>query len=361
MRVNTVPRIFTYFLIFVIISVMSIVYIIDVFDLYTKIGLSLNFDAKVIGLSVIGIAVGPLLYAIDLHITRFVRSFIRDNTFIDGSSINQIKFFSTTMQKLLSNKSFQKKLLCKKISQEKKTEILGREARRFFFDELLKKTGSKIISLGHHADDQIETFFVRLARGTTLDGIGGMMTLHDNYFRPLLQIRKDEIIDFLEKNKIQFVIDKTNKSQEFLRNRVRSLIVPSLNKVDKRLYKKILEFMDSARETNYSFKELLQLAFEKVFVNRTVALHKNRLPAKNSSTFIGLRSSFIKFGAKVRLSLLASLLIYEKSPLQLSRSLLLEIDRFLNRRNGGKHKVGSNLTVVKKEGFFWLQKDRFEK
>ena len=95
MRVNTVPRIFTYFLIFVIISVMSIVYIIDVFDLYTKIGLSLNFDAKVIGLSVIGIAVGPLLYAIDLHITRFVRSFIRDNTFIDGSSINQIKFFSS--------------------------------------------------------------------------------------------------------------------------------------------------------------------------------------------------------------------------------------------------------------------------
>jgi membrane protease YdiL (CAAX protease family) len=84
-----------YFLIFVIISVISIVYIIDVFDLYTKIGLSLNFDAKVIGLSVIGIAVGPLLYAIDLHITRFVRSFIRDNTFIDGSSINQIKFFSS--------------------------------------------------------------------------------------------------------------------------------------------------------------------------------------------------------------------------------------------------------------------------
>jgi len=95
MRENSVPKLFTYFLIFVISSFMLIIFIIDFFNLYTNVGLNLSLDTKVIGLSVIGIAMGPILYVLDLNITKFFRLFLRDNTFVESSSINQIKFFSS--------------------------------------------------------------------------------------------------------------------------------------------------------------------------------------------------------------------------------------------------------------------------
>ncbi len=69
-------------------------------------------------------------------------------------------------------------------------EEYGRKARRFFFESLAQEYNADAIALAHHADDQQETFFIRLMRGATVSGLYGMKPKDGLYIRPLLSIKK---------------------------------------------------------------------------------------------------------------------------------------------------------------------------
>ncbi|HPR64947.1 MAG TPA: tRNA lysidine(34) synthetase TilS [Thermoanaerobaculia bacterium] len=87
------------------------------------------------------------------------------------------------------------------------------------------------IALGHHADDQVETFFLRLFRGTSLRGLCGMQAKNSQGFiRPLLHCRRSQILDYLSEKKIPFMEDPTNQDRRYYRNRIRHDLIPSLAK-----------------------------------------------------------------------------------------------------------------------------------
>ena len=70
------------------------------------------------------------------------------------------------------------------------TEEAGRYARYEFFDEVMKETGSKKISIAHNKNDKIETILMNLLRGSGVSGLKGIEYIKDGkYIRPLLDCK----------------------------------------------------------------------------------------------------------------------------------------------------------------------------
>ena len=113
-------------------------------------------------------------------------------------------------------------------------EAAARQLRHRFFARLAKRLGA-VVALAHHADDQIETFFLRLLRGAGNRGLAGMQPIASSptdsgvtLVRPLLGIRRDEIIEYVTQKEIGFREDATNTDTRFLRNRIRHELLPQL-------------------------------------------------------------------------------------------------------------------------------------
>jgi len=108
-------------------------------------------------------------------------------------------------------------------------EEAGRIRRRRFLEESAADQGAERIALGHTRDDQVETFFINLFRGTGPRGLGAMAHGPEGpYIRPLLDLGRDQITAFLEENGISWREDQTNQDQRFLRNRIRHRLLPML-------------------------------------------------------------------------------------------------------------------------------------
>ena len=111
------------------------------------------------------------------------------------------------------------------------TQQAARDVRYEFFSDMLKKYKAQKVALGHNADDQAETVLMRLIRGAGVKGLCGIPPIRDGVFiRPLIEIERSMIEGFLSKNRIEFVIDSSNKEDIYLRNKIRNILMPILIK-----------------------------------------------------------------------------------------------------------------------------------
>ncbi len=106
------------------------------------------------------------------------------------------------------------------------TEMACRELRYKWFEELRIETKSDIIAVAHHRDDNIETFFLNLLRGTGITGLTGMAYINGHIVRPMLDCTRAEIEQYLSDRHINYVIDSTNLQNDFKRNKLRNVILP---------------------------------------------------------------------------------------------------------------------------------------
>ncbi len=105
-------------------------------------------------------------------------------------------------------------------------EEAGRRARYAFFEEVRVATGANTIATAHHRDDAIETFFLRILRGSSLTGLRGIPPVRGKVVRPLIDIPRMDILRFLEDQGIQYLVDSTNLGIEADRNFIRNRILP---------------------------------------------------------------------------------------------------------------------------------------
>jgi tRNA(Ile)-lysidine synthase len=119
--------------------------------------------------------------------------------------------------------------------QKLSIEMAARKARHEFFARVAKRGKITRIALAHHADDQVELFFIRLLRGTGGEGLTGMKwrapfpaAKSIELVRPLLGEPKSALRDYAVANKIKFREDATNASLDILRNRIRHELLPLL-------------------------------------------------------------------------------------------------------------------------------------
>lgn len=105
-------------------------------------------------------------------------------------------------------------------------EEAGRELRYGFFRKVLKNAGRGKIAVAHNKNDQAETLLQRIIRGTGIDGLKGMEFRSQDIVRPILNINRSEIEEYLHSNDIEYVVDRTNLMPIYNRNKVRLELIP---------------------------------------------------------------------------------------------------------------------------------------
>lgn len=109
-------------------------------------------------------------------------------------------------------------------------ETCARRLRHRFLDETARILGAELIALAHHLDDQAETVLMHLLRGSGPDGAAGMQRVSGKLYRPLLSVRKADIMEFLRAEGIPWREDSSNAVADNPRNRLRLEAIPALER-----------------------------------------------------------------------------------------------------------------------------------
>ncbi len=223
-------------------------------------------------------------------------------------------------------------------------EEVGRKLRRLFLEQVRAAHQASDILLAHHQDDQLETFFINLIRGTTIAGLGGMKA-HDGFFvRPLLQITKQDILAYLAEHSIPYQIDPTNESDAYLRNRIRSNLIPAFAACDDRSKKNLTRAMKNLEET----ERFLKIVTEQALVS-VVA------PSETDHRTLDLQK-FFALNPYLQYRVLAQWLSLETNgAARSSESFLQEIMRFLQSPRGGTHELSPEWELEKAKGLLSLK------
>lgn len=152
-----------------------------------------------------------------------------------------------------------------KISEEE----AGRNARRKALEENRKRNHGTKIALAHHQEDNAETFFLHLARGSKLKGLGGIYPVNGVYIRPLLCVGKKEIEAYLGKRKISYCMDQTNLEDTYMRNRIRNHVLPFFREqVNEKTIEHMNVTMEYLREVQGYLEERQKEAYDKMIEGR---------------------------------------------------------------------------------------------
>ena len=121
---------------------------------------------------------------------------------------------------------------CDALGAARRLHVSKQEAARALRMELLweaaEATGSRWIALGHTLDDHVETVLMNILRGTGLEGLAGIAEVEAPFIRPLRSVRRRDTIAYCREHGINYRVDTSNASFAYLRNRVRSELLPML-------------------------------------------------------------------------------------------------------------------------------------
>ena len=168
-------------------------------------------------------------------------------------------------------------------------EMAARELRYAWFEELRQQLGYDYIAVAHHADDQLETFFINLLRGSGIRGLKGMRPVNGNIIRPLLDVSREEIHQYAVENGVQWREDHTNAETRFLRNKIRHELLPVIDSISKEGRASVLKSINHLASENELYRELLK---EKLDV---IIEHDDDIQKTPHSSFLTPHSSLLLF------------------------------------------------------------------
>lgn len=120
-------------------------------------------------------------------------------------------------------------------------EEAGRVLRYRFLREAARRCGCGRIATAHHQQDQAETVIMRLARGTSVSGLTGILVQNLPFIRPMLAVERRQIEDYLQQRGLAWVEDESNRNCRFTRNHVRHNLMPLLETVHPQAQKQIAQ------------------------------------------------------------------------------------------------------------------------
>ncbi|GGG46306.1 tRNA(Ile)-lysidine synthase [Croceivirga lutea] len=133
----------------------------------------------------------------------------------------------------LHKRTFIKSFDTKKITEQigGSIQMVARELRYDWFDELMEKYGYKALLTAHQSNDSLETFLINLSRGTGLAGLTGIPEHNGAIRRPLLPFSRGEIWNYAKSEGLEWREDSSNTDTKYLRNKIRHELVPKLNEL----------------------------------------------------------------------------------------------------------------------------------
>ena len=179
------------------------------------------------------------------------------------------------VKKLLKKNKINLKIILNKKKIIKNIQAEARNIRYEIFSNYCKKKGIKTILTAHNLEDQVETFLIRLSRGSGLKGLSAMKTMSKInkqviLFRPLLDVKKKYLIKISKDTFGEYIKDPSNQDLKYLRTKVRSLKKPLENSGIK--YEQIFKSIQNLSHSKTTIEEY----FQKIF-NKLIKKHKNQI------------------------------------------------------------------------------------
>jgi tRNA(Ile)-lysidine synthase len=183
-------------------------------------------------------------------------------------------------------------------------EEAARNKRYDFLYRVARNNGAQYIAVGHHADDQVETMFMHLMRGSGLTGLAGMKEIalipefdvEIKIIRPLLSFWRYEIEEYCAINNLDYVVDETNFSNLYERNRIRHEILPFLNEQYSGLNQRLLNLANVLQSEDELIQERLSKIWDSICLqqeSRFIRLNVSELKKQP----LGLQRRIIRFVA----------------------------------------------------------------
>lgn len=133
-------------------------------------------------------------------------------------------------------------------------EDAARKLRYNFFEDFINKENIDILCLAHNKNDQLETLLMRFLQGASVEASGGIPYRREKFVRPLLDVFRNQIEEYLREKNQDWRTDSTNSDTNYLRNKIRNKLVPLLNEEFNGWQTGVL----SGAEKNELDKELIQ-------------------------------------------------------------------------------------------------------
>ena len=235
--------------------------ITKVFNLISQYKMLENTDNVIIGLSggADSVALTHLLHSISVK-NNFRVIAIHINHGIRGNEAERDENFVRDFCKSLNIKLVVKKLDVLALSKKLKlgTEEAGRKVRYETFREVACQNPNSKIATAHTLSDNVETLFMRLASGTGLKGVCGIPPVRENIIRPLLDIKREEIENYCEKNNLRYINDSSNFERDYTRNKIRLDIIPKFKNINSDFEANIGRFIDLVRQDENYLNSLVE-------------------------------------------------------------------------------------------------------
>jgi tRNA(Ile)-lysidine synthase len=164
-------------------------------------------------------------------------------------------------------------------------EELAREERQKKLKKIKNDYNAQWVITAHQQDDLLETFFLRLIRGTGLNGINTLNSVDGFYLRPLLVYSKEEIMVYSEEKDLFYFKDQTNDDTRFLRNKIRHHLIPYFTKEFGREVKEVLvRDLENLKNADRALSELIDQDLQKAkFSPNSCEINQKHLRHKSLS------------------------------------------------------------------------------
>lgn len=210
-----------------------------------------------------------------------------------------------------------------------------RKARYAIFEERIAQLKNSKIATAHHLNDQLETYLMRLFKGSGVRGLLGIPHFREGYIRPLLQCTREEINAYCKKHKIEYREDLSNSETGRLRNNIRQNIVPVIQNVFG------IKFLE---EFQKSHQEFIELFFENSEYNK--GLFKKISKKDNGSIKVSINHFETLSFLKKRQFLEYCISYVCGLNLALGKEQITEFGLFINKAQTGSRFLFLNKAVV---------------
>jgi len=159
------------------------------------------------------------------------------------------------------------------LEKQLSVQVAAREIRYHWFDEIRandESLKSAWVVTAHHANDSVETSMMHFFRGTGIDGLKGISTIHSTkkILRPLLPFFRSQIEQYAKENSIDFVVDSSNLTNKYTRNFFRNTIIPELEKVIPTVQENVFQNTHRFAEVALLYKQAVKQQLTKLIEHK---------------------------------------------------------------------------------------------
>lgn len=157
------------------------------------------------------------------------------------------------------------------------TQMAARTLRYNWFEEVLSNFKYDYLLTAHHLDDDLETFFINVSRGTGIAGLAGIPVQNGNILRPMLPFLRKEIELYANKNNIKWREDSSNQKSDYLRNKIRLEVLPKFKETNPSIFKNFKTTQRNIQSSRKLIEDYMALIYNLV-VTEEKEMYKINIP-----------------------------------------------------------------------------------